>query len=464
MVYKIIKTAYKQNNKNVVNDEIDLEVRFVQVPMAGDLTLDSIGGLRESDAHRFISLSGVVRRASIPRLLQRKRILRCVSCGFTFTVVSNPELFYELDIPRICPNGNYGKNKKEVTYKGNKETKGKGGFKSVSCQSTRFVPEDDAFSSDIDTSCIIDFQDLRLQESLKSTENKVWAVPRSIIVALTQDLVGVAQPGDSIVVNGIVRRKWGSTQIGGRPQIDLFIEANHVTVTTTSTLHAGSNFISTVAEDSDEEDDLNVSDDWFENFFEQNGSFKSRSLVINSFAPHIYGMKVCKLAILLALIGGDGEHNLNVTTSNSNRNQDDEQYKTDPWQQYTELHHKESESHLRSTPHLLLLGDSSMGKTQLLLAAHEICQGGVCRSVYTTGPTVNSATSSAAGLTFAAVKSGGGGDGGGYALEAGSLVLADSGICIIDEFNSAVKNAQDLTLLHEAMEQQTVSIAKGGWN
>ncbi|MEM1971396.1 MAG: minichromosome maintenance protein MCM [Candidatus Anstonellales archaeon] len=184
--------------------------------------------------------------------------------------------------------------------------------------------------------------------------------------------------------------------------------------------------------------------------------------LISSFAPHIYGHEVVKEAILLqlALTGLGINHN-----NNDNNDNNDNSSSSNSSNSSSTV----SKYNKRMNLHILLVGDPGTAKSQLLLYTAQVAP----IAIYTTGK-----GSSAAGLSVALVREGGGddakgydssssgsgggggGSGGRFAIMAGATVLASGGVACIDEF--LTMKAEDRAVLHEIMEQQTVSIAKGG--
>merc|ERR1719331_3406696 len=141
-----------------------------------------------------------------------------------------------------------------------------------------------------------------------------------------------------------------------------------------------------------------------------------RERIIASIAPSIYGMNYVKTCIVLSMMGGQRKE-------------------------------AQGKHRIRGDVNTLIVGDPGLAKSQFLKYIEQTFP----KAVYTTGK-----GASAVGLTAAVTRN----EHGEFVLQGGAMVLADDGICLIDEFDKM--NDQDRTSIHEAMEQQSISISKAG--
>ena len=376
-------------------------MRFRPITRLRRLKADRIG--------TYVAVRGTVLRVSGVRPLVRQMDFSCSKCGVGIT---RAFLEGKFSPPNSC------------------ETDG--------CKSRTFRP-------DRDSAITVDYQSIVLQESIDEQNGRSQTrrqkggdpadensnVPRTMTIEFMHELVDTIVPGDLVTISGVVKAL-NIDSIAGRGSMSrgrgretgllmLLLGANavekegdeHASKASArgSHLDKASDIKSSIATNLTDEDVQTIAS------IATNYGFP---YLVHSLCPTIFGNELVKAGILLCLAGGSAPPD-----DSSDR---------------------ASSGCTRSEAHALIVGDPGLGKSQMLKAASRVAP----RGVYVCGQ-----TSSATGLTAVMAKS----RTGEFTLEAGALVLADKGTCFIDEFD---KMKSQHSALLEAMEQQSISIAKAG--
>ena len=258
---------------------------------------------------------------------------------------------------------------------------------------------------DPENSIFSDFQMVRLQELPEDLP--AGQLPHYVEVTVMGDLVDQCRPGDRIMLTGIVRIE--QDQISPQVKTSLFrlrMEGNNIEYLGG---RAGTKEMRTIER-------IAISTEDEKQILAIASKPDAYDKLIASFAPHVYGHEVIKEAILLLIVGS-------VTKK------------------------LEDGSTRRGDLNVFLVGDPGTAKSEMLKFAAKIAP----RGLYTSGR-----GTTAAGLTAAVIRD----KSGIMMLEAGAVVLGDQGLVCIDEFDKI--KPEDRSALHEVMEQQTCSVAKGG--
>lgn len=366
----------------------EISRRGVQVMLRSNESSREVRVLGSSDVSKLVAVSGIVIASSKVRCKGTAVVLKCRNCNDKITVGVNPGLG-GFAVPRTC---------RRVLAENE-----------VDCPLDPYVvlPDESKF---------MDNQTLKLQELPECVPT--GEMPRSISLSCDRYLTDLVSPGVRVDVIGIYSVSGaaapgvgrGSRRMSSGSSLSISARAPYLRVLGLKVQEgAGYSGSRTAASFGFEEEEamLRIS-----------RTPELCEIISRSIAPEIFGHEDIKKAIAAQLFAGA----LDKTLPDGMR--------------------------LRGDINVLLLGDPSTAKSQMLKYAERVAP----ISVYTSGK-----GSSAAGLTASVIKDKAHGE---FHLEGGAMVLADGGLVCIDEFDKM--RVQDRVAIHEAMEQQTISIAKAG--
>lgn len=350
-------------------DQIDrgvkLHVRIIDIP--SETSQVSISRLRAEHLGKFIALEGTVRNTTEVRPMLTLGVYQCLRC---YAIIRKSQEHGTESEPLEC-------------------IKEQGGCGRATAST--------AFNLIKEKSTFLDVQRIELME----LTHNISTEPEKITITVSDDLTGILRGGQRVKINGILRMQQRRHGLAKLTVFDIFLEANSIEIK--------------------EHDDIELSESDEQQILKLSKKPDLYEILVNSFAPTIYGMEIEKFSLLLQVFGGVTKYMPDGTK-------------------------------LRGFIHMALIGDPSTAKSQLADAAIRLA------SISGKASGKNATT---AGLT-ATVERDNEFGGGRWTLKPGGLVLANNGVYCVDEIDKL--KTDDVKSLHEPMEQGEISVAKASIN